>query len=257
VLTNVKSQSNESKVVRLAILSDIHGNLVGLKAAIADLKIRSVEQTVCLGDVAAVGPQPREVIELLQTIAWPCVMGNTDETLAKNVPEKIGKMPEERKRRIEELDEWTRKQLRKADRDYISTFKSTVSLKPPNAPRFLCYHGSPRSNQEGIFATTPENEVTKYLENHDADIFAGGHTHTQMFRRFRNSIIVNPGSVGLPAEKSIPRMQSRAHAEYAIVTSTKKSFSLELCSVPYPFEELEKAVRNSGLPNPDRWISDW
>ncbi len=243
--------------MHVAILSDIHGNLVGLNAVLSDLKRRRVEQIVCLGDVAATGPQPRQVVKLLQTLKWPCVMGNTDETLAKNIPEELGEMPEENRRRLEELDEWTRAQLRRSHRDYLSTFKPTIVFSPQNGPRFVCYHGSPRSNQEGISATTPDDEVTKYLENQDADIFAGGHTHTQMFRRFRSSTIVNPGSVGLPAEKDTPGIRSPAHAEYALVTFTRKSFSLELLSVPYPLGKLEKAVRNSGLPDPDRWLSDW
>ena len=50
------------EVVRVAILSDIHGNLVGLEAVVSDLKTRKVEEVVCLGDVAASGPQPCEVV---------------------------------------------------------------------------------------------------------------------------------------------------------------------------------------------------
>ena len=243
--------------VQVALLSDIHGNLVGLKTVLSDLKTRSVGQVLCLGDVAATGPQPREVVELLQTMNWPCVMGNTDETLAKNIPEEVGEMPEEEKRRTEALDEWTRDQLGKTHRGYISTFKPTITINITNGPKFLCYHGSPRSNQEGIFATTSEDDLTKYLQNQHADIFAGGHTHTQMFRRFQSSIIVNPGSVGLPPEKTVPGIRSPAHAEYAIVTLTEKSFTIELLSVPYSWEELGKVVRKSGLPDPAKWLADW
>ncbi len=246
--------------MRLAILSDIHGNLVALKAVLSDLQRRRVEQILCLGDVAATGPQPCEVIELLRAKKWPCVMGNADETLAKNIPDELGEvqMPDEDKRRLRELDEWTRKQLRKSHRNYLSTFKPTVMFTPKNGPSFLCYHGSPRSNHEGIFATTPDDELTKYLEGHDADIFAGGHTHMQMFRRFRRSIIVNPGSVGSPFQKdSSGRVRSPARAEYAIVSFVGKSFTLELKSVPYSLRDLKRAVRNSGIPNSDWWLSDW
>ncbi len=246
--------------MRLAILSDIHGNLVGLEAVLSDLRRRRVEQILCLGDVAATGPQPCEVIEILRGKKWPCVMGNTDETLAKNIPDQLEnqQMPEEDKRRLLELDDWTRKQLRKSDRDYLSTFKQTVRFSPKNGPSFLCYHGSPRSNHEGILATTPDAELIKYLEDRAADIFAGGHTHTQMFRRFRRSIIVNPGSVGSPfQEDSSGKVRSPARAEYALVSFVGKSFGLELLSVPYSRVDLETAVQESGLPNSDWWLSDW
>lgn len=251
--------------MRLAILSDIHGNLVALNTVLSDLPTRRVEQILCLGDVAATGPQPSEVIELLQPMNWPCVMGNTDEMLAKNLPDELkgAQNSEEDKRRFRELDEWTRKQLRKSHRNYLSTFKPTVMFDPKNGPSFLCYHGSPRSNHEGILATTPDVKLTEYLEGFDADIFAGGHTHTQMFRRFRRSIILNPGSVGLPFQEDFPRglssgrVRNPARAEYALVSFTEKSFSMELLSIPYSRADLEAAVRDSGLPDPDWWLSDW
>ncbi len=188
------------------------------------------------------------------------VMGNTDETLGKNIPDQLEdqQMPEEDKRRLLELDDWTRKQLRKSDRDYLSTFKPTVTFSPKNGPSLLCYHGSPRSNHEGILATTPDAELIRYLQDRDADIFAGGHTHTQMFRRFRRSIIVNPGSVGLPFQKdSSGRVRNPARAEYALVSFAGRSFGLDLLSVPYSRADLEESVRKGGLPNSDWWLSDW
>jgi predicted phosphodiesterase len=248
--------------MRVAILSDIHGNFVALKAVLSDLQRRRIDQILCLGDLAATGPQPCEVIEFIQPMNWPCVMGNSDESLADNVPGELGEvqMPEEDNRRLLELDEWTRKQLRQSHRNYLSTFKPTVMFSPKNGPSFLCYHGSPRSNHEGIFAKTPDDEVTKYLEGYCAEVFAGGHTHMQMFRRFRSSMIVNPGSVGLPFDVHphwAGRVRNPARAEYAIVSFAGKSFSLELLSVPYSIADLEEAVRTSGLPNQDWWLSDW
>ena len=157
-----------------------------------------------------------------------------------------------------ELDKWTRKQLSKSHRNYLSTFKPTIRFNPENGPSFLCYHGSPRSKHEGIEAITPEKDLSRFLHGHDEDIFAGGHTHTQMFRRFRSSIILNPGSVGLPfrMEKS-GRLRNPTHAECAIVNFVGRSFSLELLAVPYPRKDLEAAVRESGLPDPNWWLSDW
>jgi putative phosphoesterase len=249
--------------MRLAIVSDIHGNLVALKALLSDLQRRRVERVLCLGDVAATGPQPCEVIELLQSLRWPCVMGNADEVLARSVPgipraKEWNQLPEKEKARMLELVEWTRRQLSRSHRKYLSTFKRTVAFNPKNGPSFLCYHGSPKSNLEQIKATTPDKELSRYLHGHDADIFAGGHTHTQMFRRFRRSIILNPGSVGLPFQvESSGRLRNPTRAEYAIVNFSGKSFGLELLSVPYSKTELQAVVRRSGLPNPALWLRDW
>lgn len=245
--------------MQVAILSDIHGNLVALNAILSDLQRRKVERVLYLGDAAATGPQPREVIELLQKKEWPCVMGNADYTLAKNVPPEFVEFvgPEEDKRRLREMDEWTRKQLNESHRKYLSTFKPAITFTAESGSIFVCYHGSPRSNHEGILAATSDDELAKYLEGQKADIFAGGHTHTQMFRRFRSSIVLNPGSIGLPFEKdSTGRIRNPARAEYAIV-SHDKSLGVELLSVPYSLRHLKVAVRSSGLPNPDWWLSDW
>ena len=62
----------------------------------------------------------------------------------------------------------------------------------------LCFHGSPRSFSDWIFSTTPDEDVEKMFEGFDAPVLVGGHTHLQMLRRFGQSVIVNPGSVGQP-----------------------------------------------------------
>ena len=249
--------------MRVGILSDIHGNLVALEAGLSDLRRRKVEHVLCLGDVAATGPQPCEVIELLKPLKWSCVLGNSDETLARDIADippakEWEQLPGEDRRRLQQLDEWTRKQLSKSHRAYLSTFKRTIAFNPGEGPSFLCYHGSPKSNRDRIEATTPDDALTKYLQGYEVDIFAGGHTHTQLFRRFRDSIIVNPGSVGLPFQVDPSgRVRNPTRADYAVVSLTGKSFGLEFLSVPYSRAELEAAVRDGGLPNPDWWLSDW
>jgi hypothetical protein len=185
-------------------------------------------------------------------------MGNTDEALAMNIPEEPDEASEEDKRKSRELDEWTRKQLTKSHRDYLSTFKSTISISPKKGPRFLGYHGSPRSNHQEIESTISDDELAKALQGHEADIFGGGHTHCQMYRRFKRSIVMNPGSVGLPfPEDPIWRVHNSTRAEYAIVNFTGKLFSLELLEVSYSRAELEAAVHESGLPNSEWWLSNW
>lgn len=245
--------------MRIAIISDIHGNFVALKAALSDIKRREANRIVCLGDVGAIGPQPIEVIEHLRSIRCPSVMGNTDETLAKDLPGELGAgIPEEERKRLEALDLWTRKKLTKLHRHYLSTFKLIFEVHLGPHQSLLCYHGSPSSNTEGILPTVPDEELARRLEGHKANVFAGGHTHTQMFKRFLSSLVINPGSIGLPFQiESSGRMRNPPMAEYAIVSSFDGALSVELVSVTYSLSELRRAVRNSGMPDPDWWLSDW
>lgn len=67
--------------MRIAVISDIHGSLVALEAAMADLKRHPVDQMVCLGDAIQGGPQPAEVVQRLRELACPVVMGNSDAFL--------------------------------------------------------------------------------------------------------------------------------------------------------------------------------
>jgi putative phosphoesterase len=244
--------------LRVAVISDIHGNLTALRAVLPAVKDEA-DKVVCLGDVAATGPQPHETINLLRDLGYPCVMGNTDESILRNEPDDFGSMkaPEVELRRMQALDRWTRSQITSSDRKFLSTFKPTVTLRRRTFS-LLCYHGSPRSNTEGILPTTPKEDLSEAFAGHTATIFAGGHTHAQMVRRWRNATIINPGSVGLPFESDAAgRTRNPAWAEYAIVTFEGHELKLELRRVRYNLSTLTRAVRSSGMPDPDWWLADW
>ena len=246
--------------MRIAIISDIHGNFVALKTALSDIKGRKVSRIVCLGDVAATGPQPAEVIEHLRRMRCPCVMGNTDETLANDLPSKFAHagISEEDRERLEALDLWTRKKLTKSHRRYLSTFKPMLRVHFGLDQSLVCFHGSPSSNRDEIRPTMSNEELARRLEGHRANVFAGGHTHAQMLRRFVSSLVINPGSVGLPFRiESSGKMRNPSMTEYAVVSSSDGALSVELVSVQYSLSELRRAVRNSGMPDPDWWLTDW
>ncbi|MDA4113195.1 MAG: metallophosphoesterase family protein [Thaumarchaeota archaeon] len=244
----------------MGVLSDIHGNFRALGAVLSDMERRGgVDRTVCLGDVAATGPQPKEVIDFLRGSGWSCVMGNMDEQLARNIAEEVGaNVGEQERMKILGLDAWTRRQVSASDRRYLAAFRPTVELRPKGGPDFLTYHGSPRSNVEGIFPTTSDVELRIHLKGREPGVLAGGHTHAQMLRRLDGSVIINPGSVGYPFDRTASgRILHPAHAEYAIVSAGGDVLEVELIAVPYPLSELREDVEKSGLPDPRWWMSDW
>src|SRR5690348_7896377 len=187
-------------VERIGIFSDMHGNAVAFDAVLAALQADGVERFVCLGDVAATGPQPREVIQRLRDLGCPVVMGNTDDHLLAPIEPESG---DEDLIRIRELDHWGAEQLSSDERAYLASFAPTVTLPLANGGSLLCYHGTPRSFNELLLPTTPTDEVDEALEGVTATVLAGGHTHQQMLRRHRDMLIMNPGSVGLPVD-SVP-----------------------------------------------------
>src|SRR5579859_7401118 len=107
----------------LAIISDIHGNEVALEATLNSIAEQGIETIICLGDVAASGPQPQQVIARLKAVGCPVVMGNTDAWLLK--PE-LHDIPNEAERHLQDIDLWCTQQLSSADRGYLATFQHTI-----------------------------------------------------------------------------------------------------------------------------------
>lgn len=232
--------------MRVALLSDIHGNDVALRAVLGEIARRGVDQIVCLGDVATLGPNPQSAIDLLVELNCPCIMGNHDAFLLDpKLVEAYTKAPPV----IEAID-WCRDQLSRDSLDFFATFKSTLEIPLGSNASLLLYHGSPRSNVEEILATTPPEQLDVLLDGRHATVMAGGHTHLQMLRQHRGSLVVNVGSVGQPfkeyAAGGSPTIL--AHAEYAIVEETQGVVNVALYRVPLDRSTLQAAVAGSSNP---------
>jgi predicted phosphodiesterase len=122
----------------------------------------------------------------------------------------------------------------------------------------LCFHGSPHSFSDWIFATTPDDALEEMFEGIDAPVLVGGHTHLQMLRRFGPSVIVNPGSVGQPFSRWWPRQIRVAHwAEYGIVEADGAHMRVDLRRVPFDVTELLRDFAASKMPHARWWIDSW
>ena len=242
--------------MRIALISDIHGNCVALETVLADIEGAGVDQVVCLGDVAATGPQPHAVIERLQVSGCPVVMGNADAWLLNP---QLSETADEATRQIEEIDLWCAAQLSRSDLAYIRAFRPTVEVFLDRNAKLLCFHGSPRSNTEIIEATTPEDALAGMLSEYDALVMAGGHTHVQMLRRYREAFILNPGSVGLPFERRglSEDVYNPPWAEYALVGWESASLSIQLKRMPLDITAVTRAALDSGMPHAEVWVKDW
>jgi predicted phosphodiesterase len=242
--------------MRIGLISDIHGNLVSLEVVLADIDRAGVDQIICLGDVASLGPQPREVVARIKALGCPCVMGNHDlEVINPDlVHDDAAVSPWEI-----ELVSWCVEQLSEADFSLISSFEPQIEIPLDAEATLLCYHGSPGSPFDKILATTPVAELDEMLNGLAAEVMAGGHTHVQMLRQHKGTLIVNPGSVGFPFEQvpfqSLPRYLP--WAEYCIIDWTDGVLGIELRRVPVDFHEIEQAALSSGMPRAAAWLELW
>ncbi|HEY0733713.1 MAG TPA: metallophosphoesterase family protein [Herpetosiphonaceae bacterium] len=245
--------------MRVALLSDIHGNGVALDAVLADLQHSPVDQVVCLGDAIQGGPQPAEVVAQLRALACPVVMGNADDWLLSGVETGAEAIPAEHLRVMHDIRAWSLSQLTPEDQAFIAQFQPTVTVLLPSQRTLLCYHGSPHSYDDVILPTIADAELQRLLEPQDHIIYTGGHTHVQFLRHMHRTFHINPGSVGLAYRHGQPEhsFQVDPWAEYAILTVDDARIAVEFRRVPFDVQALIAIYTSSGRPHPEQAIRQY
>ena len=236
--------------MRIAVISDMHGNDLAFEAVEADIQGQRIDQIVCLGDAIQGGPQPAEVVQRLRRLNCPVVMGNADAWLLSGEETVDEGIPPERLKKMGEIRLWSLSQLTEDDMDLISRFQPTVTLNLENAPDLLCFHGSPTSFDDLILPAAPEEEFQKFLAPFTGRYLTGGHTHAQQIRRIGVLFFFNPGSVGFVFSHYQPDGQFLADpwAEYAVLTAENGQVGVEFRRLPIDVQELIHIHHRSGRP---------
>ena len=216
--------------MRVAALSDIHGNLLALEAVLAEVQRVAPDAVVVGGDVAA-GPFPCETLDRLRALSGQVrfVRGNADRELAEALPA---------------ADPWVLEQLSDADRAFLGSFEPTVVLDVEGLGATLFCHGSPRSDEEILTRATSHGRLARVLAGVPQRVVACGHTHVQFDRRAAARRVVNAGSVGMPYE-------SGPGAYWALLGP-----SVELRRTPYDLGRAAEAIRASSWPGADAFVRE-
>jgi predicted phosphodiesterase len=237
--------------MKVAVISDIHGNALALEAVLADLEGEVIDRTVCLGDAVQGGAQPAETVARLRGLGWSIVLGNADAWLltgedANDVDRATPWM--------EAVREWSLGKLSDEDRAFIRGFRPTVEVDLPGGRVLECAHGTPRSFDEVIVPETTDDEVVGMLGVIGERIVCGGHTHTQQLRQFGSGFYFNPGSVSLPFRRDLQEEPPRVGrwAEYAVLTADESGVRVEFRRVGYDVERLVGVILGSGMPEAER-----
>jgi len=245
--------------MRVAVISDMHGNDLAFEAVEADIQKRKIDQIVCLGDAIQGGPQPAAVVQRLRTMDCPVVMGNADAWLISGIETADEGIPAERLRKMGDIRAWSLSQLTEDDRTFIADFQSTITLPLKEGLDLLCFHGSPTSFDDIILPAAPEDEFQKFLGDYANHILTGGHTHAQQIRRNGELFFFNPGSIGFAYSHYQPDGQFFADpwAEYAILAVEQGQTSLEFRRLPFDAQELIRIYRESGRPFAEEAVAQY
>jgi putative phosphoesterase len=242
--------------MRIAFISDIHGNFTALQAVLADMNSQSVDQVVCLGDVVTLGPQPIEVLNTLRDLKCLCIKGNHDAAVLD--PDSAVQY-EIASHLIADLY-WCKTQLSPEDIEFINSFKSICEINLVDDNRILAFHGSPLSFTDIIQASTLPQQLDLYFEGQRANLFIGGHSHIQMVRRHNEKLILNSGSVG-NAFKFIfspgNPVELLPWAEYMIINQNGGSLNIDSRRVYFDTSALLKKVKEARLPSSEWWLKQY
>jgi len=228
--------------VRLAVVTDIHGNLPALEAVVEDFTRRGVDAVINLGDALSGPLLPRETAQYLMASGWTHLAGNHERQILH--PAKHGRGPS---------DAYAHAQLGEAELAWIATLSPTHRY----SDAVYCCHASPRSDLEyfletvdphGMRAAT-RDEIDLRLGGVDAELVLCGHTHVpRVVRASNGTLVVNPGSVGQPGfldDLPFPHFVSAGSpdARYAIVEQRGAAWTAMLLAVPYDHDAMVALAR--------------
>lgn len=182
--------------MRVAVLSDIHGNLPALEAALEAVRAARVDRIVVGGDVLP-GPMPRETFARLRALDTPVdyIYGNGEVAVLEQLSGKVPRLVPES---YQPVIRWDAEQLGAGYRDILAAWPLTLRLTVPPLGDVLFCHATPRNENEIFMRTTPEDRLRPVFDPAHADVVVCGHTHMQFDRMVGQTRVVNAGSVGMP-----------------------------------------------------------
>lgn len=225
----------------VAILSDVHGNLVALRAVLAELDQLGVDKIVVAGDAVGFGPNPDDVVDLLVEHRARLIRGNHEKDYV--APYATARMPDAwlTDLRFRSMI-WSMDRLGAARRAFLTGLPDSLLLDPAT----LVVHGSTRHVRDAVLAWTTEADLDAMFDGNLSRLVFMGHTHRPIIRDTPRRRLVNAGSVGMPLDGDARASYVLAHRSEDAVAD----WEIEIRRVPYPVEAAIAAYDN-GLRDVD------
>jgi predicted phosphodiesterase len=228
--------------MRVAIVSDIHGNRRAFEAVLADLRQVAPDLVVHGGDLASGGTHPADIIDQVRSLGWPGVRGNTDEMLW--APESLAEYAAAQPKiapilaRVQETIPPTRASIGEERLRWLEGLPSLYSQ-----PGFSLVHASPDDLWRAPMPNASDDELRSTYASLRAQIVVYGHIHRPYIRRLQSMTVANAGSVSQSYDGD-------TRASYLVIDGE----SITIRRVEYDVESEAQELLRSGLPHAD-WLA--
>ena len=234
--------------MKIAIISDIHGNMHAVEKVLADIETEKCDTIFCLGDIAMAGPQPFETTQLIKKMSEDCkitvIQGNTDNYIG-NYDEPLGDKIKAAFPVMGNAIEHDVKIMSVVLKEFLKNLPKNAEITIENK-KILLVHGSPRKNDENIPPDVPLEKVEEMIKDTDADLILCGHTHVPCgYQTNTKQTVVNVGSVGRP-------FTEKPQACYAIVEFGDDNFNIMHKFVSYDNEKASNILANREFEGADK-----
>ena len=234
--------------MKIAVISDIHGNMQALETVLDSIKKEKCEKIFCLGDLAMAGPEPSKTIDKIRDLQnnfdFEIIQGNTDEMIAncdnqmlhlleENVPVMANALRDD----VQVVNEEQKRYLRELPKQKEFEIQGV---------KILLVHGSPTKNNENIFSNLKLEEVEEMIAGTTADIIFCGHTHVPCgYQTNTKQTVVNVGSVGRP-------FSEEPKSCYAVLEIDNGEFSVKHNLLAYDVNKASMLLRERGFEGADK-----
>lgn len=231
--------------MKIAFISDIHGNANALDAVLKDIKEHAVDKIYCLGDICYRGPEPQRSLDLVRSLQTEVIKGNADEWVIRGVNK--GEVPDQALVMMNKERDWICSHLDADAIDYLQGLPLELKLEVEGVA-IHAYHATPESLFEIVLPHESEETLESKMMVEAADVYVYAHIHRPYIRYFNGKCIINIGSVGLPFD-------GNDKASYALLDIKEGSCQTSIVRVAYDVNQTIQQFAESDYPNRDQLIS--
>jgi putative phosphoesterase len=230
------------QVERVAVITDVHGNLPALEAVLEATEWTEVDGVYCGGDLVGYGPHPNEVCRLIEERGIPTIYGNYDYAIGRGLDDCGCAYRDQHDRELGDRSvQWTLEHTGDHAKAFLRGLPFDLRFDL-GGKRVRLVHGSPRKVNEYLFVDKPARTFERIAKGADCDVLVFGHTHEPWVAEHGGVLFVNCGSVGKPKDGD-PR------AAFAMLELTDGQVAVDIDRVEYDTKAVADELAAAGLPN--------